>query len=522
MKAPALDAPSAVRCVNVVNFIRGVEPRFETDLLLPVQKQMEIILRYGLPATWLLQFDALVDDRFVRYLKSNMAADHEVGTWFEMNEKHCKAAGVPWRGRPGYEWDYAPDVAFSIGYSPSERVRLADTAMRQFREVWGKYPKSVASWNLDSITIAHLADRFGVDAFAVCRDQLATDGFTIWGAPIAGYFPSKANCWSPALEPADQIHAPVLRMLGQDPVYYYNRSWTMPDGKRLEEPDTMEPVWTSGQSPEFVQTFLDMIAEAPTEQFAYVQLGQENSFPWDQQAPGYEPQMKALAELRKSGAVHVETMGASGRRFQKAFALTPNQAQVQLQDPFGNTSSPQRSVWHQSRFYRANLHLQGDLPFLRDIAVYSSLFPQPFLKEATREKSVEQRMPALLDGYDWRTDETPGAGGFFVSGGQRLTVSGTPTVTQASDGLAVNHGPLKALFSEKRMRFSLANAWSLEFVWDPAKTALADVSPNKATFRWKDFEYAAAVVKGRASRTDSGWKIDAEDGTVEILAAQPV
>ena len=38
---------------------------------------------------------------------------------------------------------------------------------------------------------------------------IATDGFTIWGAPIAGYYPSKVNCWSPALSRSAQISTPV-------------------------------------------------------------------------------------------------------------------------------------------------------------------------------------------------------------------------------------------------------------------------------------------------------------------------
>ena len=75
-------ANKAVRCINVVNFIRAIEPRFKTDLLLPVQKQMEIIKGCGLPATWLLQFDALVSGPFVQYLNDSMPKDHEVGFWF--------------------------------------------------------------------------------------------------------------------------------------------------------------------------------------------------------------------------------------------------------------------------------------------------------------------------------------------------------------------------------------------------------------------------------------------------------
>ena len=223
----------ALRCINVVNFIREIEPRFQIDMMLPIQKQMKIILGNRLPATWLLQFDALVSGPFVPFLKEHMAPNHEVGFWFEMNEKHCKAANVEWRGRPGYEWDHNPPVAFTIGYTEEERTKLADTAMQKFKEVWGRFPGSVASWNLDSFTLNHLTEHYGIDAYAVCRDQIATDGFTIWGAPIAGYYPSKANCWSPAVERANQIATPISRMLGQDPVYSTLRNGPFPVGGAL-------------------------------------------------------------------------------------------------------------------------------------------------------------------------------------------------------------------------------------------------------------------------------------------------
>src|ERR1044072_9919719 len=107
--APVLSAyesmtPSAkaLRSITVGTFMRGVEPRGPMDLFLPVQKQMEIMLQHNLPATWLLQFDALVTGPFVEFLKKDMPKGHEVGIWFEMNELHCKAAGVQWRGRAGF------------------------------------------------------------------------------------------------------------------------------------------------------------------------------------------------------------------------------------------------------------------------------------------------------------------------------------------------------------------------------------------------------------------------------------
>jgi len=524
-----------VRSINIINFIRAIEPRFTTDLLLPVQKQMEIIKPYGLPATWLLQFDALVSGPFVPFLKQQMPANHEVGLWFEMNEMHCNAAGVKWRGRPGYEWDHIPHVAFTIGYTEAERIQLADTAMRTFKDVFGHYPKSIASWNLDAITINHIAERYGVDAFAVCRDQIATDGFTIWGAPIAGYYPSKQNCWSPAIDKKHQINTPIFRMLGQDPVYYYDRGYTLPNGKFITQPDTMEPVWPSGQSSQFVQSFLSMILDAPTQQFAYAQLGQENSFPWPSQQAAYAPQIKALAALWKKGTASVETMGETGRKFKKAFSVTPTQAQVQLVDPFGNTNPVETSVWYQSRFYRANLHFKGDLPYLRDITVYSDTFAQPFLNAATRLEDVEQRMPSVLDGYHWRTDThsrtEPGAGGFFISNGVRLSKTGKVDVKEAGKRMTVSvpvEGDriLRFQFDEKQFSVMFISATSdtvfpldLAFEWDVKKSSMTRVMLHRVDFKQDGFDYSIGIAGGLATDTPKGWML-ASDGRFVLELAQ--
>jgi len=514
----------AMRCVNIVNFIRGVEPRFETDLLLPVRKQMEIIVAKGLPATWLLQFDALVSGPFVAYLREHMPKGHEVGTWFEMNEMHCNAAGVAWRGRPGYEWDHYPSVAFTLGYTKDERTKLADAAMGEFKRVWGMHPSSVASWNLDAFTVEYLAEKYGVDAFATCRDQIATDGFTIWGSPIAGYYPSKTNLWSPAVDSKNQIKAPVFRMLGQDPVYYYDKAWPMPDGKMHGEPDTMEPVWPSGRSPEFVKRFLSMIESSPTLGFANAQLGQENSFPWRDQEPGYAPQIAALAELAKRGAVSVETMGESGRRFKKAFAHTPPQAQIMLDDPFGNREPECRTVWFQSRFYRANLHFRGDVPYLRDLVVYRDAFRQPFLDEPTRANDVEQRLLAVIDGYHWSkspgSSSQPRAGAYFYLGERLVRVAGKPQVKESGDRLEVSvdlegGGSLLVRFDARTITLAVTGseeAFAVALECEVGKATLASAADGQIKSRWQGFDYSVPVSGGSVKGTKSGWKATASNG----------
>ncbi|HUO29056.1 MAG TPA: hypothetical protein VMU80_07565, partial [Bryobacteraceae bacterium] len=291
VRAEASGAGSAWRAINIMNFIRAQEPRERIDLIQPVREQMALIKAHRFPATWLLQYDALVEGPFVDFLKSEMPPGHEVGIWLEMNRRICDDAGIAWRGRPDWEWDYHVPVAYAIGYPPDERRKLADTAMATFKRIFGRQAKTVASWDLDAITLAHLSDHCGIDAFANCRDQLATDGFTIWGAPIAAYYPSRQNAWSPALNAQNQIPTPMFRLLGQDPVYYYDKS--------LPDPDTMEPVWASGQSEGFVRLFLEMIAQGTTQRLAYAQLGQENSFGWPAMRRGYPMQMEQLAQVRR-------------------------------------------------------------------------------------------------------------------------------------------------------------------------------------------------------------------------------
>lgn len=509
----------AVRCLNIVNFIRGVEPRGPVDLLLPVQRQMDEIVRRGLPATWLLQYDALVSGPFVEHLKRRMPASHEVGFWFEMNQMLVEEAKVAWRGRPGYEWDHYPSVAFSIGYTPEERIKLVDTAMAGFKRVWGFYPRSVASWNLDAISMAHMSEGYGVDAFAVCRDQIATDGFTIWGAPIAGYYPSKRNCWSAAVDRSQQINTPVFRMLGQDPVYYYNKRSPLPDGRMVGEPDTMEPVWTSGRSRSFVRAFLKMIASTGCGRFAYAQIGQENSFGWPDMAQALPEQLDALVALQRETAAHVETMGDSGRRFKAAFTQTPVQTQVMLEDPYANTTPANQTVWFQSRFYRANLHVAGDLVYLRDLTVYSDRLAQPFLDTPTRDFDVEQRLPAILDGYHWAQSPgalgAPTAAGRFLVDGEPVRLTGALTVFDRPDLTRVevptDRGVLTLSFEVSRIvaHHDGPGTLGVSFEWDAKRAPLPEVRGHRVVYSHHGLSYGVHLPSCTVTSTAGGWSAQA-------------
>ena len=104
--------------VNIVNFIRAVEPRSNVDLLEPVLRQIDLLKEFDLPGTFLLQYDALLEPRFTEPVRGSGA---ELGFWLEIVQPLCEAAGLPWRGREGYSWDWHAHCGFSCGYAPRER-----------------------------------------------------------------------------------------------------------------------------------------------------------------------------------------------------------------------------------------------------------------------------------------------------------------------------------------------------------------------------------------------------------------
>ena len=192
----------APRIVNIINFIRQCEPR-EPERLPPsvlyetTLTQARTLREHNLKGTWLLQYDALIDPRYQALMKEELARGCEVGGWLEVPQPLVEDAGLQWRSN--VPWDYHAQVDFTIGYTPEERVRLADTYMAKFRQIFGFYPQSMGSWFIDGFTLNHLAETYHIEASVNCRDQVGTDGYTLWGGYwTGGYYPSKRNAYMPA------------------------------------------------------------------------------------------------------------------------------------------------------------------------------------------------------------------------------------------------------------------------------------------------------------------------------------
>jgi hypothetical protein len=216
-QSPRIAKIAAPRIVNIVNFIRLLEPRdsaiTEDILYQTVVRQISLMRKCQLKGTFLLQYDALMDPRYQALLRALPADSFEVGAWWELPQPLIEKAGLKWRGR--YPWDWRANIGFATGYSPAEREKLIDVYMADFRRIFGNYPATVGSWFIDAHSLSYLYSKYHIVASCNCKDQYGTDGYTLWGGYWnQAYYPSKLNSYMPAQHVDAQIPVPVFRMLG--------------------------------------------------------------------------------------------------------------------------------------------------------------------------------------------------------------------------------------------------------------------------------------------------------------------
>ena len=129
-----VESAAAPRIINIINFIRQTDYRVENaDSLLyeTVCEQVKLVNKYDLPATFLLQYDALINPLYQDLLKSKLNAHSEIGAWWELTQPQIEAAGIKWRGE--HSWVSHANIAFSTGYTKEERERLVDVYMASSR-----------------------------------------------------------------------------------------------------------------------------------------------------------------------------------------------------------------------------------------------------------------------------------------------------------------------------------------------------------------------------------------------------
>lgn len=400
------------KVVNIMNFVRAVEPRHEMDLMTPVVEEIRLNKKYGFDNTFLLQYDTMMSPAFVELFQREKDDHMELGIWIEMAESLVESIGVEWRGR--WEWDWHVNPGFLPAYSKEQKEKIIDTIMARFRELFGYYPKTAGSWVLDSDSVAYMTEEYGLEAFCICRDQWGTDGYTFWGGYYNGpYYPSKNNVLQPAQTLAQQINAPMIRILGPDPIYCYYEKFGMKYNKMQTDLYTLEPTWNCGQKKEWVKWYFRNLLENEDMGYSYTQTGQENPFGWKEISKGLPMQMEYLNELAQAGKIRIEKMCDTGRSFKERYRMTPPSAYSALDDWAGFDN---QSVWYSCKNYRLNLFSDEEKVWIRDIHKFDENYRDPYLDHPCQEAaSVYDALP-VVDGVRFSDEET--MSGIFLGEGK--------------------------------------------------------------------------------------------------------
>jgi hypothetical protein len=465
-------ADETPKIVNIVNFIRLLEPRdaaITRDVLYQtVVKQVEIMKKYRLGGTFLLQYDALMEPRYQQLLKRLSTDSFEIGAWWEIPQPLVEKAGLKWRGR--YPWDWHADIGFSTGYTLKEREQLIDVYMDDFKRIFGYYPRSVASWFIDAHSLNYMYEKYHIVASANCKDQYGTDGYTLWGGYWnQAYYPSKINSYMPAQNAQNQVPVPVFRMLGSDPIRQYDHGL----GSRRQGVVTLEPVYPlAGGDSAWVHWFFQSFTNDQLLGFNYTQAGQENSFTWDAMAKGFEIQMPLIARLRDEQKIRVETLEASGRWFRKKYQVTPVTTFVADKDMAG---SDQKTIWFNSRFYRINMLWEKGTLRIRDIHLFNEKFPSVYeTKPVTSNECTFFTLP-VVDGYIWsKPDQLAGLRLKGIIDGKEVALEGgDPKFIKTGDATMHITWPLKTIdatfeadLSEKQVTMKMVSAQPIDWFFD--------------------------------------------------------
>ena len=501
------DRSDGPRIVNIVNFIRLLEPRdtaITADVLYQtVVQQVNMMKQYHLGGTFLLQYDALMDQRYQTLLKKLPKDSFEIGAWWELPQPLIEKAGLKWRGR--YPWDWHADVGFTTGYTPAEREKIADVYMADFKNIFGYYPSSVASWFIDAHTLQYLYEKYHIAASANCKDQYGTDGYTLWGGYWnQAYYPSRLNSYMPAQHTANQIPVPVFRMLGSDPVRQYDQGIN----SQRQGVITLEPVYPeAGGNAAWVNWFFHTFTEDPALGFNYTQAGQENSFTWQAMAKGFAIQLPLIAKLRDEGKIRLETLERSGQWFKKTYQLTPPTSFAVTRDI--EDANGKKTIWYNSRFYRMNMIWENGNLRIRDIHLFNENFPDRYTTQVATSNECKFFTLPLVDGYLWsKPGQLAGLRLKALVNGQEVMVKGKdPVFTHA--GPETMHvswpleqgGSLEMDISEKTVSVQLTgNSWQNWYfdldVAAGAQVPFTGISTRQVKCRFEDFNYRLQATTG--------------------------
>ena len=501
----------AMKVVNIMNFVRQIDEREENStqrMLEMTTQQLSLVNEYGLDNTFLLQYDAVCDEGFVSLFKREATDKTELGLWYEIVEPLTTACGIPYRSEMGWKWDWHIDPGFSMAYLPAQREQLIDEAMRKFKEVFGYYPKTVASWSIDTHTINHLAKNYDIHAVAICRDQANTDAYTLLGGYFnQAYYPSKNNIFTPAQSEEMRVTTPVFRLLGPCPIHNYDGRKFCSDELKITGAHvfTMEACWFMGSDPEIAKWMFDTYYGQESLGFAYMQIGQENSFIELKDQVLKSTRMQ-IEQLLARGDVSFKKMGETGAAFKERYPnKTPATSVVALDNW---DSADVQSVYYDCQNYTANLFRFEDKIFLRSFYLFDERVKDHYIEDTcTTFDAVYENLP-IIDTMSCPAEDKKQCGLMIDANAQPFSAE------KVADGvLKISFGDKSVTFFEDRIEI---NAQEILWYGNSVK-AEANITADGVDLTYKGNPYRLRITGATVTPCDENIELTASTKNITLV-----
>jgi hypothetical protein len=192
----------------------------------------------------------------------------------------------------------------------------------------------------------------------------------------------------------------------------------------------------------------------------------------------------------------------------------------------------QKTVWFNSRFYRANLLWEQGTMRFRDIHLFDETVASDYLtKRGTSSQCFYYTLP-VVDGFNWSTAQTVAGLRLKSAGGVEIK-GGTPTVDDHTAGELMVRWPIDSPKGEMLMTFTetsvsvsavggVKDPWFLELSNDKkAVLPFRQIDRKKLSCEFRNAPYSVTAIHGVFTNdAGSGLRIMPEDNRV-VLGFSP-
>lgn len=377
--------------VVLVNPIRGNDFwNHNFSLLDTPKKQYELIKKNNFPASWLVRYDGLANKEIQDFLK-NLDSSQDVGIFFEITPTLTRDAGVFYN--QSSNWHQAKSVLLT-GYSPEDRIKLIDTAVGKYKEIFGKNPKSAGAWWIDAYSLGYMKEKYGIEANLDVADQYSTDGYQVWGQYWSTpFYPSKSNALMPAQSKEQKLDIVTMQWATRDPYNGYGNG-----------------VFESTYS---VQANDYMLHNLDTNYFSkllgfYPQttVGLENDFSWAEFGNEYASQLQVIKEKLDKRQIGVKNMALFAKTYMDQNpGISPN-VLIFADDPLGGEG---KVLWVNTPRFRAGWFTNARGSVIRDLRMFNDRSEENCLHKACDELKLAFESAHVVDdgnySSNWILDE---------------------------------------------------------------------------------------------------------------------